>query len=56
MEYILGVRESMSQSCNMIITYMAPDAEFRVIDALKVGEGEFHMKNKNFRELMSIFR
>ena len=30
-----GVRESMQQSCNMIITYMAPESEFRVIEALK---------------------
>lgn len=33
--YHIGVRESMGQSYNMILTYLAPDLEYHIMDALK---------------------
>ncbi|CAI2331442.1 unnamed protein product [Caenorhabditis sp. 36 PRJEB53466] len=33
--YHIGVRESMGQSYNMILSYQAPDLEYHIIDALK---------------------
>ncbi|CAD6192151.1 unnamed protein product [Caenorhabditis auriculariae] len=33
--YHIGVRESMGQSYNMILTYLAQDSEYHVMDALK---------------------
>ncbi|XGW12010.1 hypothetical protein V3C99_013020 [Haemonchus contortus] len=33
--YHIGVRESMNQSYNILMTYIAPDSEYHIIDALK---------------------
>ncbi|CAI5442006.1 unnamed protein product [Caenorhabditis angaria] len=33
--YHIGVRESMGQSYNMILTYLAQDSEYHIMDALK---------------------
>lgn len=33
--YHIGVRESMGQSYNMILTFLAPDLEYHIMDALK---------------------
>lgn len=33
--YHIGVRESMGQSYNMILTYWSPDPEYHIMDALK---------------------
>ncbi|KIH57847.1 hypothetical protein ANCDUO_11959, partial [Ancylostoma duodenale] len=34
--YHIGVRESMNQSYNILMTYIAPDSEYHIIDALKL--------------------